>query len=155
MFQKINIFMYRLFRAAGLFAGRKRWYLSSYFYHQKHVQNHVTMCSANMHLFSTCVHASGDKSERTTSALKSSCNYTFLSISSLTFLPAKGPTAQTTSEVSFYSACCLVEVTRGNVPDAKHSFLPAALKKPKTTGASIILKWKKFGTTKTLPRGGA
>jgi hypothetical protein len=28
----------------------------------------------------------------------------------------------------------------------------AALKVPKNTVASIILKWKKFGTTKTLPR---
>ena len=30
----------------------------------------------------------------------------------------------------------------------------AALKFPKNTVASIILKWKKFGTTKTLPRAG-
>ena len=30
----------------------------------------------------------------------------------------------------------------------------AALKVPKNTVASIILKWKKFGTTKTLPRAG-
>jgi hypothetical protein len=30
----------------------------------------------------------------------------------------------------------------------------AALKVPKNTVASIILKWKKFGTTKTLPRTG-
>ena len=30
----------------------------------------------------------------------------------------------------------------------------AALKVPKNTVASIILKWKKFGTTKTLPRDG-
>jgi hypothetical protein len=28
------------------------------------------------------------------------------------------------------------------------------LKVPKNTVASIILKWKKFGTTKTLPRAG-
>ena len=28
----------------------------------------------------------------------------------------------------------------------------AALKVPKKTVASIILKWKKFGTTKTFPR---
>ena len=28
----------------------------------------------------------------------------------------------------------------------------AALKVPKSTVESIILKWKKFGTTKTLPR---
>jgi hypothetical protein len=28
----------------------------------------------------------------------------------------------------------------------------AALKVPKNTVASIILKWKKFGSTKTLPR---
>uniref|UniRef100_A0AAZ3SLK9 Sleeping Beauty transposase HTH domain-containing protein n=1 Tax=Oncorhynchus tshawytscha TaxID=74940 RepID=A0AAZ3SLK9_ONCTS len=30
----------------------------------------------------------------------------------------------------------------------------AALKVPKNTMAAIILKWKKFGTTKTLPRAG-
>ena len=30
----------------------------------------------------------------------------------------------------------------------------AALKVPKNTVASIILKWKKFGTTKTLLRAG-
>jgi hypothetical protein len=30
----------------------------------------------------------------------------------------------------------------------------AALKVPKNTMASIILKWKKFGTIKTLPRAG-
>ena len=30
--------------------------------------------------------------------------------------------------------------------------ISAALKVPKNTVASIILKWKKFGTTKTLPR---
>ena len=32
--------------------------------------------------------------------------------------------------------------------------LSAALKVPKSTVASIILKWKKFGTTKTLPKAG-
>ena len=32
--------------------------------------------------------------------------------------------------------------------------ISAALKFPKNTGASIILKWKKFGTTKTLPKAG-
>ena len=30
--------------------------------------------------------------------------------------------------------------------------MSAALNIPKNTVASIILKWKKFGTTKTLPR---
>jgi hypothetical protein len=30
--------------------------------------------------------------------------------------------------------------------------LPAALKVPKNTVASILLKWKKFGSTKTLSR---
>uniref|UniRef100_A0AAZ3SRG8 Transposase Tc1-like domain-containing protein n=1 Tax=Oncorhynchus tshawytscha TaxID=74940 RepID=A0AAZ3SRG8_ONCTS len=30
----------------------------------------------------------------------------------------------------------------------------AAFKVPKNTVASIILKWKKFGTTKTLPKAG-
>uniref|UniRef100_A0AAZ3QHY7 Sleeping Beauty transposase HTH domain-containing protein n=1 Tax=Oncorhynchus tshawytscha TaxID=74940 RepID=A0AAZ3QHY7_ONCTS len=32
--------------------------------------------------------------------------------------------------------------------------ISAALKVPKNTVASIILKWKKFGITKTLPRAG-
>ena len=32
--------------------------------------------------------------------------------------------------------------------------MSAALKVPKNTVASIILKWKKFGTTKTLSRNG-
>ena len=32
--------------------------------------------------------------------------------------------------------------------------MSAALNIPKNTVASIILKWKKFGTTKTLPRAG-
>ena len=32
--------------------------------------------------------------------------------------------------------------------------MSAALKVPKNTVVSIILKWKKFGTTKTLPRAG-
>ena len=32
--------------------------------------------------------------------------------------------------------------------------ISAALKVPKNTVASIILKWKKFGFTKTLPRAG-
>ena len=32
--------------------------------------------------------------------------------------------------------------------------MSAALKVPKNTEASINLKWKKFGTTKTLPRAG-
>jgi Na+-transporting NADH:ubiquinone oxidoreductase subunit NqrA len=32
--------------------------------------------------------------------------------------------------------------------------ITAALKDPKNKKASIILKWKKFGTTKTLPRAG-
>ena len=32
--------------------------------------------------------------------------------------------------------------------------ISAALKVPKNTVASIILKWKKFGTTTTLPRAG-
>jgi transposase len=33
-------------------------------------------------------------------------------------------------------------------------YISAALKVPKNTVASVILKWKKFGTTKTLPRAG-
>ena len=32
--------------------------------------------------------------------------------------------------------------------------ISAALNVPKNTVASIILKWKEFGTTKTLPRAG-
>ena len=32
--------------------------------------------------------------------------------------------------------------------------ISAALKVPKNTVASIIVKWKKFGTTKTHPRAG-
>ena len=36
----------------------------------------------------------------------------------------------------------------------KASKKSAALKVPKSTMASIILKWKKFGTTRTLPRAG-
>ena len=32
--------------------------------------------------------------------------------------------------------------------------MSAALKVPKNTVSSIILKWKKYGTTKTLPRAG-
>ena len=32
--------------------------------------------------------------------------------------------------------------------------ISAAFKVPKNTVTSIILKWKKFGTTKTLPRDG-
>jgi hypothetical protein len=32
--------------------------------------------------------------------------------------------------------------------------MSAALKLPKNTVASIILKWMKFGTTKALPRAG-
>ena len=32
--------------------------------------------------------------------------------------------------------------------------MSAALKAPKNTVASIILKWKEFGTPKTLPRAG-
>ena len=32
--------------------------------------------------------------------------------------------------------------------------MSAAFKVPKNTGTSIVLKWRKFGTTKTLPRAG-
>ena len=32
--------------------------------------------------------------------------------------------------------------------------ISAAFKVPKNTVASIFLKWKKYGTTKTLPRAG-
>jgi hypothetical protein len=32
--------------------------------------------------------------------------------------------------------------------------MSAVMKVPKNTVTSIILKWKKFGTTKTLPRAG-
>jgi transposase len=40
---------------------------------------------------------------------------------------------------------------RSGEGDPKHS---AGLIVPKNTAASIILKWNKFGTTKTLPRAG-
>jgi hypothetical protein len=36
----------------------------------------------------------------------------------------------------------------------RYQNISAALKVPRNTFASIILKWKKFGTTKTLPRAG-
>ena len=36
----------------------------------------------------------------------------------------------------------------------RYQKISAALKVPKNTVASIVLKWKKFGTTKTLPRAG-
>jgi hypothetical protein len=36
-----------------------------------------------------------------------------------------------------------------------YQHISAALKVPKNTVASIILKWKNFGTTKTLPRAGS
>jgi hypothetical protein len=39
-------------------------------------------------------------------------------------------------------------------PGEGYQNITAALKVPKTTVASITLKWKKFGTTKTLPRAG-
>jgi hypothetical protein len=35
-----------------------------------------------------------------------------------------------------------------------YQIISAALMVPKNTVAAIILKWKKFGTTKTLPRAG-
>jgi hypothetical protein len=34
----------------------------------------------------------------------------------------------------------------------RYQNISAELKVPKNTEASIILQWKKFGTTKTLPR---
>jgi transposase len=37
-------------------------------------------------------------------------------------------------------------------PGEGYQNISAALKVPKNTVTSIILKWKKFGTTKTLPR---
>ena len=36
----------------------------------------------------------------------------------------------------------------------RYQNVSAALKVPKNTVAFIILKWKKFGTTRTLPRAG-
>jgi hypothetical protein len=38
--------------------------------------------------------------------------------------------------------------------ELREDCVEAALKVPKNTVASIILKWKKFGTTKSLPRAG-
>jgi hypothetical protein len=45
---------------------------------------------------------------------------------------------------------CVEAQIRGTAPKK----MSAALKVPKDTVASIILKWKKFGTTETLPRAG-
>uniref|UniRef100_A0A4W5LBC1 ribose-5-phosphate isomerase n=1 Tax=Hucho hucho TaxID=62062 RepID=A0A4W5LBC1_9TELE len=42
----------------------------------------------------------------------------------------------------------------GNKSGEGYQNISEALKVPKNTVASIILKWKKFGTTKTLPRAG-
>jgi hypothetical protein len=39
-------------------------------------------------------------------------------------------------------------------PGEENQKMSAALKVAKNTVASIIIKWKKFGTTKTLPRAG-
>jgi transposase len=36
----------------------------------------------------------------------------------------------------------------------RYQKISAVLKVPKNTVVSIILQWKKFGTTKTLPRAG-
>ena len=46
-----------------------------------------------------------------------------------------------------------VEESRGRSREG-HQNISAALKVHKNTVASIILKWKKFGTIKTLPRAG-
>ena len=45
---------------------------------------------------------------------------------------------------------CVEAQVWGRIPKK----MSAALKVPKNTVASIILKWKKFGTNKTLPRAG-
>ena len=44
-------------------------------------------------------------------------------------------------------------VSRHRSEERYHN-ISAALKVPKNTVASLILKWKKFGTTRTLPRAG-
>ena len=44
-------------------------------------------------------------------------------------------------------------VSRNRSGEGYHK-ISAALKIPKNTVASIILKWKKLGTTKILPRAG-
>ncbi len=49
------------------------------------------------------------------------------------------------SETELWQGTDLAKVTKKN---------SAALKVPKSTVASIILKWKTFGTTRTLPRAG-
>ncbi len=49
------------------------------------------------------------------------------------------------SETELWQGTDLAKVTKK---------FPAALKVPKSTVASIILKWKTFGTTRTLPRAG-
>jgi transposase len=45
-------------------------------------------------------------------------------------------------------------VSRHRSGEGYQNISSAALKVPKNTVASIVLKWKKFGTTKTLPRAG-
>ena len=45
-------------------------------------------------------------------------------------------------------------IVSGHRSEEGYQNIYAALKVPKNTVASIILKWKKFGTTKTLPRAG-
>ena len=47
-----------------------------------------------------------------------------------------------------------VELRDKKVSRNRVQTISATLKVPKTTVASIIIKWKKFGTTKTLPRAG-
>jgi hypothetical protein len=53
-----------------------------------------------------------------------------------------------------------LSVERGDRIVSRHRFgeeyqkMSVVLKVPKNTVASIILKWEKFGTTKTLPRAG-
>ena len=45
-------------------------------------------------------------------------------------------------------------MSRGTDLGKRYQKMSAALNVPKNTVASIILTWKKFGTTKTLPRAG-
>ncbi|KAL1255556.1 hypothetical protein QQF64_013617, partial [Cirrhinus molitorella] len=63
------------------------------------------------------------------------------------------------STPSFESSCELPEELRDRIVATHRSGqgykkISAALKVPKSTVASIILKWKMFGMTRTLPRAG-
>ena len=76
-------------------------------------------------------------------------------------MPIKGPTvdsacqsknqAMRSKELSEELQDRIVE---GHRSEEGYQNISVALNVPKKTVASIILEWKKFGTTKTLPRAG-